>query len=191
MHEQPTPTTDFHQLRQQASCSAVTPVMDLLHELYSILDTIDDAQYTRSPIGPIHASLGGHLRHSLDHIEAFIGALPTGQLDYDARRRGGLIETQRTEAMNQIAELTARLSALAPINTDQPLTLRTIMSAESEPIEVSSSVGRELAFVISHTVHHNALIAAMIRHLGHAVPEHFGYAPSTIAAANSASPPKS
>lgn len=189
MRDLPTPPPDVH--RHQSLWPAITPIIDLLHELYDIVQMIDDAQYTRSPVGPIHASLGGHLRHSLDHIEAFIAALPTGQLDYDARRRGGPIETQRTEAMKKIIDLSARLSKLAPMQIDQPLTLCTMMSVEAEPIETPSSVGREISFVISHTVHHNALIAAMIRHLGHAVPEHFGYAPSTIAAANSASPPKS
>jgi hypothetical protein len=42
-------------------------------------------------------------------------------------------------------------------------------------------VGRELAFVLSHTVHHNALIAIMAQTLGVPVPARFGYAPSTIA----------
>jgi hypothetical protein len=42
-------------------------------------------------------------------------------------------------------------------------------------------VGRELAFVLSHTVHHNALIAVMALTLGVSIPDRFGYAPSTIA----------
>jgi uncharacterized damage-inducible protein DinB len=48
-------------------------------------------------------------------------------------------------------------------------------------MEVETTVGRELAFVLSHTVHHNALIAVMARTLGVPVPDLFGYAPSTIA----------
>ncbi|MEM7623450.1 MAG: hypothetical protein AAF235_09640, partial [Planctomycetota bacterium] len=44
-----------------------------------------------------------------------------------------------------------------------------------------SSLGREAAFVLSHTVHHCAMIAVMARSLRIAVPERFGYAPSTVA----------
>jgi hypothetical protein len=49
------------------------------------------------------------------------------------------------------------------------------------PTEVETTVGRELAFVLSHTVNHNALIAVMALTLGVPVPDRFGYAPSTIA----------
>ena len=49
------------------------------------------------------------------------------------------------------------------------------------PTEVETTAGRELAFVLSHTIHHNALIDVMARTLGVPVPDRFGYAPSTIA----------
>jgi uncharacterized damage-inducible protein DinB len=54
------------------------------------------------------------------------------------------------------------------------------MLAPGEPTAtVRSSVGRELAFVVSHTIHHCAVIALLLRDLGVAVPPRFGYAPST------------
>jgi uncharacterized damage-inducible protein DinB len=52
---------------------------------------------------------------------------------------------------------------------------------EMPSVEVETTVGRELVFVLSHTVHHNALIAVMARTLGVSVPDRFGYAPSTLA----------
>jgi len=55
-----------------------------------------------------------------------------------------------------------------------------MLGSELAPVEVETTVGRELAFVLSHTVHHNALIAVMAKTLGVPVPERFGYAPSTI-----------
>jgi uncharacterized damage-inducible protein DinB len=38
---------------------------------------------------------------------------------------------------------------------------------------------RELAFVISHTVHHQALIAVLVALAGGEIPEAFGLAPTT------------
>ena len=43
-----------------------------------------------------------------------------------------------------------------------------------------STVGRELAYVLSHTIHHNAIIGSMVKALGGVLPERFGYAPSTV-----------
>jgi hypothetical protein len=55
------------------------------------------------------------------------------------------------------------------------------VSSAGPPVEVETTLGRELAFVLSHTVHHNALIDVIAKTLGVLVPDRFGYAPSTIA----------
>jgi hypothetical protein len=44
---------------------------------------------------------------------------------------------------------------------------------------VRSTLGRELAFVASHTIHHFAIVALLLRDMGIGVPARFGYAPST------------
>jgi hypothetical protein len=43
----------------------------------------------------------------------------------------------------------------------------------------ASSVGREVAFVTSHTVHHNAILGQLLCAHGVHVPLRFGIAPST------------
>jgi hypothetical protein len=43
-----------------------------------------------------------------------------------------------------------------------------------------SSARRELQFLLSHTVHHYALIAMICRQYGVGVEEDFGVAPSTL-----------
>jgi uncharacterized damage-inducible protein DinB len=48
-------------------------------------------------------------------------------------------------------------------------------------LSAPSSVGRELAFVVSHTIHHLAVIAFLLRDLSIEVPSRFGYAPTTPA----------
>ena len=46
---------------------------------------------------------------------------------------------------------------------------------------VTSSVGRELAFLASHAVHHFALLAEHLQRHGVPLPAHFGKAPGTVA----------
>jgi uncharacterized damage-inducible protein DinB len=54
-------------------------------------------------------------------------------------------------------------------------------------LDAPSSVARELAFVISHTIHHNAQIALLAHRLGsRRLPPGFGVAPSTPAMAGAA-----
>jgi uncharacterized damage-inducible protein DinB len=57
--------------------------------------------------------------------------------------------------------------------------LRTKLDRTGTEITVHSTLGRELAFAIQHTIHHAALIGVLLDQLGMAVPADFGYAPST------------
>src|SRR5262249_17850022 len=59
--------------------------------------------------------------------------------------------------------------------------LSVLLEPEGPAFETESTLGRELAFVVSHTIHHGAIIASTVRMLGGEVPRHFGVAPSTIA----------
>jgi len=49
-----------------------------------------------------------------------------------------------------------------------------------EPEWCTSSVRRELQFLLSHTVHHHALVKEMLRGRGRTVDGTFGVAPSTL-----------
>ena len=53
------------------------------------------------------------------------------------------------------------------------------MDQDGTQVTAVTSVGRELAFVMSHTIHHLAVIALLLRDLGIEVPPRFGYAPTT------------
>jgi uncharacterized damage-inducible protein DinB len=61
-----------------------------------------------------------------------------------------------------------------------------LLTATGPTVDVQTSLWRELTFVLSHTIHHNAVIAAMARTLGAVVPEAFGYAPATLSYINTA-----
>jgi uncharacterized damage-inducible protein DinB len=159
----------------------VTPLVQLLERYAQMLARLSDEHYVTKPVGPVDGSIGGHTRHCLDHARALLEAAQSGLLNYDNRERDTQLEASRALALRHIRELIEQLNDLPQHAMDQDLTLTTLLSADGQPVAVRSSIGRELAYVLSHTVHHHALISAMVKTLGGWLPNHFGYAPSTIA----------
>ncbi len=161
--------------------AAIPPLAAVLRQLAELVDVLTDEQYVQKPVGVVPSSIGGHIRHNLDHVDALLAGVARGEIDYDQRRRGTEIETSRQAALTALRRQERELLAFASRGEDQPLRLKVLVSSSLPPIEAETSVGRELSFVLSHTIHHNALIGVMASLLGVPVPERFGYAPSTIA----------
>jgi hypothetical protein len=160
---------------------AIAAMNKVLQQLAGLLDAMSDEQYATKAEGAANSSIGGHVRHCLDHVDALLKGIHTGVIDYDRRQRGTDIETRRLLAVEATRSYDQRLGRLVCVAFDTPLCLVTTVSSAMPAVQVQTSVGRELAFVLSHTVHHNALIAVIASMMGIAVPERFGYAPSTIA----------
>jgi len=166
---------------QSFSVPPVDALVGLLHQLGEFLGTFSDTQYTVSPVGPMSGSIGGHVRHNLDHVRNLVTGIECGIIDYDARERGTPVETSRHAAMAEMRRLEENLRGISMVMLSQPLELRFLVAADSAPINITTTIGRELAFVQSHTIHHNAMIGAMAALLDVRVPPRFGYAPATLA----------
>jgi hypothetical protein len=158
----------------------------LLLQLAGIIERIDDAQYLAERAKGVSGGVGSHVRHCLDHVCALLAGLPAGRVDYDRRQRGTAIEVSRPAALAEIQRLVPALTAAGRLDFDRPLEIVITQAAAAAAITASSSLGREFAFVESHTIHHFAIIALLLRELGVEVPSRFGYAPSTPTAANAA-----
>jgi uncharacterized damage-inducible protein DinB len=167
--------------------TASTALIAVLEQLRGVVGCLKDEQYAMRPVGVVNSSIGGHVRHCLDHVRALADAAETGMLDYDQRERGTDIETNRVAALAAIRSLRNRLSALDDDMLDRPLRLTVLMTSDGPLIEVGSTLAREIAYVLSHTIHHNALIGTMVNILGGWLPDRFGYAPSTVAHLNAKS----
>ncbi|QJW93058.1 DinB family protein [Frigoriglobus tundricola] len=160
---------------------AVRPLIGLLHQLFDLIETLTDDEYARKPVGVVESSIGGHVRHNLDHIEALLNGLPSGQLCYDHRDRGTNVERDRLAALGAILRLEGALLAFPWSEVPAVVVLDALVAPDLPPVQATTSAERELAFVVSHTIHHNALVRVMVKWLGRTVPADFGYAPSTIA----------
>jgi hypothetical protein len=68
---------------------------------------------------------------------------------------------------------------MAPRTSDVPITLWTMLDRRGTRARVRTSLGRELVFVLQHTIHHEAVVAVLLAGRGRVLPGHFGVAPST------------
>ena len=130
-------------------------------------------------LGP--ATLGQHARHCLDHAAALVRGVAEGVVDYDRRERSTRTESDPTHAAVVARELAAAFEDLVDrVAPERALEVHAACGTDHEECAQPSSFGRELQFLVSHTVHHLAMIAAICREHGVAVAADFGVAPSTL-----------
>lgn len=145
-----------------------------------LLDAVSPDDYSSKMPVAFNASIGGHFRHCLDHFTSFQRALDRDVVDYDARDRDSRVESDPAFARQLIRQLCASLETLPPELLARAIAVRTEVSYKSgEPPVTQSTLGRELAYVIAHAIHHFALIAVMSRLNGVWLDTNFGLAPST------------
>ncbi len=167
--------------RDSSNPEAVAPVRQVLRQLRDVVGLLDVDHYTRQPVTTFGGSIGGHVRHCLDHVEAVISGADAGAIDYDHRERGTEVETDPVAAIVEIDRLDSLLGIMPDDASGRTVVVKIMLRGDGSVKEMSSTVGRELAFVFSHTIHHGAMIGGMVRALGGDAPEGFGLAPSTIA----------
>ena len=150
----------------------------LLDELAAVLNRTSPSTYTARPFPAVSGSIGQHVRHILDHVASLCEAEPRVPLSYDHRERGTNVETDVDAALRSIGRLTSTLAAMRS-GEDEAMTMMSMLVPGGEPSAVRTTLRRELIFVVSHTIHHQALIGLLLSAAGDGVPQGFGLAPST------------
>jgi uncharacterized damage-inducible protein DinB len=118
------------------------------------------------------------VRHCLDHVQAVLEP-SAGVVSYDHRRRQTALEENRHLAVAALRSAAERLEGLGPRLPDIAIQLEAQVDRDGGSVQVTSSMARELVFVLQHTIHHQALVALMLAERGVPVPHLFGFAPST------------
>lgn len=157
---------------------AVAALGHLLDQLVALLMTMDPDAYVARPVATVSGSVGEHVRHTLDHVSALLATGSTTVLSYDHRERGGQVEYSQSAAIRETLRLRAGLARFDG-TADAPIQVATRLTQAGHTVLSWSTHARELAFVISHTIHHCALMAVLLAVQGVPVPHRFGYAPST------------
>jgi len=184
--------------------SIIVALIDVLEQERSLLSKLDPAFYTAPGTGAFRSSIGAHIRHNLDHFTSFFAGLADGRIDYEKRRRDhgiarstehaladiekhirvleALIQEEPDDSLRVREESVASVKLLPYSSMDDSLRVReeSDLAAEGELRWLDSSVGRELQFLVGHTVHHHAIIALLLAQQGVDLPQGFGIAPSTL-----------
>jgi len=157
----------------------VTANLDALRQGSDLIRRLPDAGYGEATDGA--APVGPHFRHVIEHYSCFLAGHASGRVNYDARERDPALERDRDAALARIEELAGELRRLAGADLEAPAEVRLECGSGGEPAQWSrSTVGRELQFLLSHTVHHFALIGLLLAQRGIGTGADFGVAPSTL-----------
>jgi hypothetical protein len=154
---------------------------EVLAQGATLMLALDDVAYATKLPAAFDASIGGHMRHCLDHFRSVLDGLAADEIDYDARTRDPRIENLRVVALVAARQQLREFESLDASILDRPIRVRAKVSYATEESPVAeSTVGREIMFCVLHAVHHYALCGVMCGMLGVPLPEGFGVAPSTV-----------
>lgn len=149
--------------------------------IQNLLAEVDPELYGR-PLSLYNgSSIGQHVRHILDFYRCLHKNLANALVDYADRERNPQLETDPAYAAQVFRE---ELATLAQLDENQVVKVRGdfAISPQTQRPEYTSSIGRELAFLHDHAVHHLAIIRiGLEQEAPHLIREaHFGVAPSTV-----------
>lgn len=171
-----------HRRATDPNQATASSLVEVLRQLAEVVEGLSGDQYAAASGDAFSgSSIGGHVRHTLDHVRAMAEGVAVGEIDYDHRQRGTGIEFRREEALAEIRRLSELVEQAGRRAATHAVEVIYMASSDGQAQRASSTVARELAFVLSHTIHHAGMIRAMAKLAGASVPARFGYAPSTLA----------
>ena len=163
------------ELLTQALVDTLSQIQDVLTILHALPNSARSSIYIENDIGV-------HVRHVMDHLQAFLTGLGSSEVDYNTRNRSAACETDLDIANMQLETIVEQVKKL---NKEPRLMKMDLMivseidcfSTHSETVH--SNFAREVLYLINHTIHHAAYIRLLLRNRDIALPDHIGIAPCT------------
>lgn len=152
----------------------------ILDQLQDVVTQISANDFAKPSVALSNATVGQHLRHTLEFFLCLENGFRNGVINYDNRAHDKLIETDKYIALNAIRKV--REFVVSTI-IDVSLRLEVGYDRHTEDcVTIQTNYFRELTYNIEHAVHHMALIKIGIREVAGYVqlPRDFGIAVSTL-----------
>ena len=136
--------------------------------------------FVSAPERLAHNGPGSHLRHIHDLYLCFLRDRTGGAIDYDRRDRDERFERDPAYAAKTICGTMKRLSALTEADLEGEVSVRMDADPADQDAFQASTFERELTSLLSHTIHHYALVALILRAQDFQCEPEFGVAPATL-----------
>lgn len=165
----------------QSKVLVVKSNIHFINQGIRLLESVSDDQYSTNN-GPYNKSgIGRHFRHIIEHYFSLLSEKDS-LVDYDARERDLRLESDRSFMISSLEKVARDLNTiiLKPEYLDKTIDVRSNEGFEGQSPLSSSTIRREFQFLISHTVHHYALIGLILKTMGFIPEVSFGVAPSTL-----------
>jgi len=152
----------------------ITAIQHRFAEMASLLQQLTPERYTQPCHALSGASIGEHTRHIIELFDCLDAQYPEGIIDYDARKRDLVLQSDPEAALERLNVLQGHLK-----RPDKPLFLK--LSADGDIQHIATNYYRELLFNLDHCVHHQALIrVAVPEEDGIQLSSSFGVARATL-----------
>lgn len=143
-----------------------------------IIAQLPVAAYCAAPGGK--SSIGAHMRHVLEFVQVLVDNLEGGVIDYETREHNAAYENDPAFVATTLPQLHAQLArALTRYGAYHPLLLRETASVGGPKLTVTTSLGREVLFMLQHGVHHLAIVKMLAEAMGYDLGNSLGIAVAT------------
>ena len=153
---------------------------NILRQLSDIIEQLDEGDFVAPSPSLGTATIGQHVRHTLEFFLCLERGYGEGIVNYDRRAHDKMIESDKFVALNTINRIHDFVDRH---REDQPLKLQVGYRPDSEEyMTLDTNYFRELSYNIEHAVHHMAIIKIGLREVAPYVqfPADFGIAVSTV-----------
>jgi uncharacterized damage-inducible protein DinB len=159
--------------------TAFAVLAETIGAMAGVVSSVGPEEYVEPGLAPMSGSVGAHVRHCLDHLSAFERGMAAVCIENDDRVRETSIERDRVAGVMALAAAGRRVRSCDPARLDDPVLVAARLRRNAASRMFVSTIGRELTFVISHTIHPSATVTVLLSAGGRHVPAPFGFAPST------------
>ncbi len=152
---------------------------NILKQLAGLVDQIAEEDF-RKPSHALNATIGQHLRHTLEFFICLEQGYGQGIVNYDKRIHNKAMENDKFITLHTIHQIQEFINAN---QNDKALKLEVGYLPDSDAFEtINTNYQRELVYNIEHAVHHMAIMKIGIREVaGYIIlPSDFGIAVSTL-----------
>ncbi|MBN8651112.1 MAG: hypothetical protein J0L67_06785 [Cytophagales bacterium] len=154
--------------------------LTVLTQLADAIGQISEADFRKPSPALSNATIGQHLRHTLEFFVCLEQGYENGIVNYDKRQHDKAIENDKFVALGIINKV---LDFVNQKPADKRMVMEVgYMHDSDECVLVETNFMRELTYNIEHAVHHMAIMKIGIREVAPdtVIPKSFGVAVSTL-----------